>query len=84
LMNIMQQIASSVGAAVMSVILSNETRGVRTLSGTAHGFAVTFTVALVLVVVTLVPVLLLPRRRVVPAVEDEDAPATEHVAAFPL
>jgi hypothetical protein len=35
----------------------------RGFADAAHGFAVTFTVALVLIAITFVPVLLLPRRR---------------------
>jgi EmrB/QacA subfamily drug resistance transporter len=91
LMNIMQQIASSIGAAVMSVVLTNQEKnspfallaiGSRSnkaiadkltpaqlaqgFSDTAHGFAVTFTVALVLLAVTLVPALLLPHRKLEP------------------
>jgi hypothetical protein len=88
LMNITQQIASSVGTATMSVILTNQIRDskfaaaaigswadpsikdkvpagaiAKGLSDAGHGFAVTFTVALVLIVITLIPVLLLPGRR---------------------
>jgi EmrB/QacA subfamily drug resistance transporter len=88
LMNIMQQIASSIGAAVMSVVLTNQeknspfsllaiaSRGNRALADkltptqlsqgfadTAHGFAVTFMVALAILAVTLVPALMLPRRK---------------------
>jgi hypothetical protein len=87
LMNIMQQIASSIGAAVMSVVLTNQEKNspfalaaigsrsnkalaerltpaqlAKGFADTAHGFATTFTVALVLIAVTLVPALLLPRR----------------------
>jgi EmrB/QacA subfamily drug resistance transporter len=46
----------------------------RGLDDAAHGFSTTFTVALVLVVLTFVPALFLPRRRVVGAV-DEPPPA---------
>ena len=88
LMNIMQQIASSVGAATMSVILTNQVRNsqfagpavesrndpsivhklaranlTQGFADTAHGFATTFTVALVLIVITIIPALLLPRRK---------------------
>jgi MFS family permease len=107
LMNIMQQIASSVGAATMSVILTNEIRNsefagpavasrnnpaiaaqltpdqlAQGFSDAAHGFATTFTVAFVLIIVTIVPVLFLPRRKVssptVPAGEQVAVPAAMH------
>ncbi len=89
LMNIMQQIASSIGAAVMSVVLTNEEKNspfalaaiasrndkaiadkltpaqlAQGFADAANGFAVTFTVALVLISITLIPALLLPRRSV--------------------
>ncbi len=88
LMNIMQQIASSIGAATMSVILTNQVRNsqfagaavasrndktiadkltpaqlAQGFSDAAHGFATTFTVALVLIIATIIPALLLPRRK---------------------
>jgi hypothetical protein len=89
LMNIMQQIASSIGAAVMSVILTNQVRDskfagpaiasrhsksiadklspaqvAKGFSDAANGFATTFTVALVLILLTVIPALFLPRRKV--------------------
>jgi len=89
LMNIMQQIASSIGAAVMSVILTNQVRDsnfagtaiasrhskssadklspaqlAKGFSDAADGFATTFTVALVLILLTVIPALFLPRRKV--------------------
>jgi hypothetical protein len=101
-MNIMQQIASSIGTAVMSVVLTNQEKGspfalpaiasrtdpsiadkltpaqlARGFADTAHGFAVTFTVALVLIALTLVPALLLPRRKV-------EQPTDADVAAVPV
>ncbi|MGC5290498.1 DHA2 family efflux MFS transporter permease subunit [Micromonospora sp. DT231] len=104
LVNILQQIGGSVGAAVMSVILTNELNGSRLIPGVvdrsgtpvteaglaiasqrqpellqqmpvdpsiiergldfaAKSFATTFWVAFALVVLTLVPAALLPRRR---------------------
>jgi EmrB/QacA subfamily drug resistance transporter len=88
LMNIVQQIASSVGAAVMSVVLTNEVLAsqfagaaiasqndpsilekvpapaiAQGLVDAAHAFGTTFTVALVLILVTFVPALMLPRSR---------------------
>jgi hypothetical protein len=92
----MQQIASSIGAAVMSVVLTNQVRSsefagpavasrndksiadkltpaqlARGFADAAHGFATTFTVALVLIAVTFIPALLLPRRK--PAASDAEA-----------
>jgi len=92
LMNITQQIASSVGAAVMSVVLTNEIKSssvagpaiayntagaagqakmgkppgfAQGLIDAGNSYAVTFTVGLILVCFTFVPVILLPRRKVV-------------------
>jgi hypothetical protein len=50
---------------------------------TAHGFATTFTVALVLIAITLVPALLLPRRKITPpdaatAAEPSTIPVAMH------
>jgi len=94
LMNITQQIASSVGAAVMSVVLTNEIKSssvagpaiayntagsaaqaqtgkpsgfVQGLIDAGHSYAMTFTVGLILVCFTFIPVLLLPRRKVTAA-----------------
>ena len=64
LMNIIQQIASSCGAAIMTVILTNQTKGATTPAGVASGFGVTYTVAVLLVAVTLVPASLLLGRKV--------------------
>jgi EmrB/QacA subfamily drug resistance transporter len=98
LMNIMQQIASSIGAAVMSVVLTNQEKDspfalpaiasrsnpaiadkltpaqlAQGFADTADGFATTFTVALVLIAVTLIPAFLLPHRKVAPAAPAEGA-----------
>jgi EmrB/QacA subfamily drug resistance transporter len=76
LMNIMQQIASSCGAAIMTVILTNQTKTATSADAVAHGFGTTFTVAVLLVAVTLIPVLLLPRRKAeAPAETEEQASA---------
>jgi len=77
LMNIMQQIASSCGAAIMTVILTNQTKGITSAGGLANGFGVTFTVAVLLVAVTLVPAFLLPHRKV-KAPEETPAPVLMH------
>jgi EmrB/QacA subfamily drug resistance transporter len=62
LLNISQQIASSVGVAVMSVLLTNHLKGVSSLSAGGGAFAKTYWVAWVLVALTLVPALMLPRK----------------------
>jgi EmrB/QacA subfamily drug resistance transporter len=76
LMNIMQQIASSCGAALMTVILTNQTRHLAPtdLSGFANGFGFTFTVAVILVAVVLVPAALLPHGKVPAKGEGVDEP----------
>ncbi|MEO6885709.1 MAG: DHA2 family efflux MFS transporter permease subunit [Jatrophihabitantaceae bacterium] len=100
LMNIMQQIASSVGAAVMSVVLTNQERGsadaikfldpkqagsllpaqlTRAISDIAHGFASTFTLALVLIVLTIVPAIFLLKRNAAPTTPERDADAVAGV-----
>jgi EmrB/QacA subfamily drug resistance transporter len=71
LMNIVQQIASSCGAAIMTVILTNQTKTATSLEVVARGFGVTFTVAVILVALTLIPVFFLPRRKVRAAAEAE-------------
>ena len=63
LLNITQQIASSVGVAVMSVILTNGLKNARGLPQAAHAFAHTYWVAFALVLVTVVAALFLPRKR---------------------
>jgi len=106
LMNIMQQIASSIGAAVMSVVLTNQEKDshfalpaiasrrdkaiadkltpaqlAQGFADTANGFATTFSVALVLIVATLVPVFLLPNRKVEraePVAEEATVPVAMH------
>jgi len=75
LLNITQQIASSVGVAVMSVLLTNHLKGATTQAEAASAFAKTFGVAWALVLVTLVPALMLPRRRQAAAPTDEEATA---------
>jgi EmrB/QacA subfamily drug resistance transporter len=75
LMNIMQQIASSFGAAIMTVILTNQTKTATSAEAVARGFGTTFTVAVLLVAVTLIPVFLLPKRKV-EASEDAEQQAS--------
>ncbi len=99
LMNIVQQVAASIGTAVMSVVLTNQLTNAalagpaiaaqrnpavaaqlppdaleRGLDQAASGFATTFTVALVLVLLAVVPALLLPRTRA-PQAGDAAEPA---------
>jgi EmrB/QacA subfamily drug resistance transporter len=73
LLNITQQIASSVGVAVMSVLLTNHLKGATSPAEAASAFAKTFGVAWALVLLTLVPALMLPRRRQAAAPTDEEA-----------
>src|SRR3954471_20945484 len=88
LLNINQQIASSVGVAVMSVLLTNHLQAsklagpamaslhnpaladkisgaaiVKGLEDAAHAFAQTYGVAWVLVLLTLIPAMMLPRKQ---------------------
>jgi len=75
LLNITQQIASSVGVAIMSVILTNHLKGADGPAGAADAFSATFWVAFVLVAITLVPAFLLPRKReVTHLLDDEGVP----------
>src|SRR4051794_5508042 len=100
LLNINQQIASSVGVAVMSVLLTNHLQAsklagpamaslrnpaladklglpaiAKGLADAAQAFADTYWVAWVMVLLTLIPALMLPRRREeMPVSDDEDAP----------
>jgi len=105
LLNIVQQIASSIGVAVMSVLLTNNLKQsplagpatatwrdpalVDTIGGPAavtqglaeagQAFADTYWVAAVLVALTLVPALFLPRRREVSHLLDDVEPGTPPV-----
>src|SRR3954463_2460243 len=100
LLNINQQIASSVGVAVMSVLLTNHLQAsklagpamaslhdptlaaklglpaiAKGLADAAQAFADTYWVAWTMVLLTLIPALMLPRRREeMPVSDDEDAP----------
>ena len=72
LMNIIQQIAASIGTALFSVLLTNgiqnasSAAGGPTPSALAGAFADSFLVAVILVAVCLVPALFLPRHKVAP------------------
>jgi len=66
LVNIVQQIGGSIGTAVLSVVLTNQLTSTPSgppLEFMADGFATTFTVAFVLVLVALIPVAFLPRKK---------------------
>ena len=63
LMNIVQQVAASVGTALFSVLLTNNLDGVATPPQAAEAYADVFVVATVLVATVLVPAFFLPRRR---------------------
>ncbi len=64
LLNIMQRVATAAGAAIMTVVLTNQTKHATTPEAVAQGFGTTFTVSLVLIVVALIPAFLLPGRKV--------------------
>jgi len=72
LLNINQQIASSVGVATMSVVLTNNLQGARGLPDAARAFAHTYWVAWCVIVVALLASLLLPRRHEAAAAPDKD------------
>lgn len=69
MVNIVQQIGGSIGTAVLSVVLTNQLTGTPPAGTTnplefmADGFATTFTVAFVLVLLALIPVAFLPRKK---------------------
>jgi EmrB/QacA subfamily drug resistance transporter len=71
LMNIVQQVAASIGTALFSVILTNGTIGLdpTDVSGLADAFATVFVVATVLVACVLIPASFLPRRKVAQPVD---------------
>ena len=75
-----QQIASSVGVAVMSVVLTNQLKGVKTPAGGAAAFSTSFWVAFVLVALTLVPAFFLPRRKSDPGATPETSTAATAVS----
>jgi MFS family permease len=70
LMNIVQQVAASIGTAVFSVLLTNGTIGLDRskpaayVTGLADAFADVFVIATVMVAVVLVPAFFLPRKKV--------------------
>jgi len=73
LLNITQQIASSVGVATMSVILTNQLKGADNPPAAAGAFAHTYWVAWLLIVLTLVPAYFLPRRHEESRLLDQEA-----------
>jgi EmrB/QacA subfamily drug resistance transporter len=73
LLNITQQIASSVGVALMSVILTAHLNDARSPHEAATSYADTFWVAWVLVVLTLIPAFLLPRKKEESHLLDDEA-----------
>ena len=73
LLNITQQIASSVGVALMSVILTAHLNDARSPHEAATSYADTFWVAWVLVVLTLVPAFMLPRKKEESHLLDDEA-----------
>jgi len=71
LLNINQQIASSVGVAVISVVLTAHLNDATNLEEAAGAFADSFWVAWVVVVLTLIPAFLLPRKKEVSHLLDD-------------
>ncbi|ABL79681.1 MULTISPECIES: DHA2 family efflux MFS transporter permease subunit [unclassified Nocardioides] len=73
LMNIVQQVAASIGTAVFAMLLTNGTIDLDPsdpagfVTGLADAFAHVFVVATVMVALVLVPAFFLPRRKVAPA-----------------
>jgi EmrB/QacA subfamily drug resistance transporter len=63
LMNIVQQVAASIGTALFSVLLTNNLKGATSLPAAADGYAGVFVVATILVATVLVPAFLLPRTK---------------------
>ncbi|ORI15960.1 MFS transporter [Rhodococcus sp. 1163] len=86
LMNIVQQTAGSIGTAVMSVVLTNQIKNVAqatspadALDISASAFGTTFTVALVLILLTFVPAYFLPRKKIEARVDvDTETPVMLH------
>ena len=62
-MNIVQQVAASIGTALFSVLLTNNLTDAQALPEVAEGYADVFVVATILVATVLVPAFFLPRRR---------------------
>jgi EmrB/QacA subfamily drug resistance transporter len=73
LLNINQQIASSVGVAVISVVLTAHLNDATNISEAADSFADSFWVAWVVVVLTLIPALMLPRKKEESHLLDDEA-----------
>jgi EmrB/QacA subfamily drug resistance transporter len=74
MLNISQQIASSVGVAVMSVLLTNNLKGSESVADAGHAFAKTYWVSWILVALTLIPALMLPRKLVKAKADEEVMP----------
>ncbi len=71
LMNILQQVAASIGTALFSVLLTNELKSMdptqgNPLAAMGEAFASVFVVGTILVACVLIPAFLLPRHRVEP------------------
>jgi EmrB/QacA subfamily drug resistance transporter len=63
LMNIVQQVAASIGTALFSVLLTNNLKEAKALPEVAEGYADVFVVATILVATVLIPAFFLPRRK---------------------
>jgi EmrB/QacA subfamily drug resistance transporter len=83
LLNINQQIASSVGVAVISVVLTAQLNDARTPADAAGAFADSFWVAWVVVVLTLIPALLLPRKKEVSHLLDDQPGGADEAEGMP-
>ena len=66
LMNIVQQVAASMGTALFSVLLTNNLESATSLPEAAEGYADVFVVATALVATVLIPAAFLPRKKVAP------------------
>lgn len=103
LMNIIQQIAASIGTAVFSVVLTNQVKAsdfgaaaiaswdqpaildeipapaiAQGLADAANAFGMAFTIAFVLIVLTLIPASVLPRKKSVAAGDDAQTVGVVH------
>jgi EmrB/QacA subfamily drug resistance transporter len=76
LMNIVQQVAASVGTALFSVLLTNNLKTAASPAQAAEGYADVFVVATLLVATVLIPALFLPRRK--PAAPVDPAAVISH------
>ena len=84
LINVLQQVASSVGVAVMSVLLTNQQEGPGgrpslDIGHLADSFRLPYAVAAIALTLTLIPVAMLPRRREPSHLLDDEGPGERPV-----